>query len=1368
MTRVDVPLPLGGLYEDSRFAEQPAGYTRDEQNVRAQDPRNGRARIAQRPGLTKFTDEPLEGGFPVEHMQRITVANRKVQYNLIANPSTNVQFEATLPSFGPALVVRCDNQGNAWTVDGDGVLLVYTADGTEVARAALPVPDPLHQIRALWVTPQKQAYIGISAAGSQGKARLWKYGLNPDKELVQLWELGTEADAEGVPDTFRRLLSGYVEDCRERNGFLYTVQNDVINQRSFVVAYEGVNSAVPEIGWVAGCAYPVNSLAVNDAGEVYASSPANTLRGNIPGDPNADPVAVDWTPDDLGEAADNTKRLWAWLRASDLDLADGDPVNFWSDASGGGRDLFVHDNDEPVAPTAPTFRTNVISGRPAIQFSGERGTASGPGEVESNPGLMSSPPFSDAPALSAQQRNLLPSYTGAQFALFMVVKLNDEAEKQCLVVQGYETGTGQAPASGGSIGPAKSIIVNKDPAGAAGFQTAAGVSAGRIVVDQATDTTNPAHGGIYPVAGGNTPRDGSFTYAYDTGTTSITFAAGTSFSSTAVDFEILGVEVGDSIDVTGTASNDGNYTVVSVTGGSPSTITTAEATASEAATGNERVTGQPNPSRVCVLTWIMDGGDPDSVGSYSSRWRINGRDIDGSLTAPADFYNDQAQLNALYRTYVGNPGEIRSKNPTINVNSLRGHIAEIVVVRDAGNARFTVSEDEMEQFEGYLAWAFGRAGLLPTSHPYNLASGPPSRDGGLSKAKQLLSTEPLVAKFGGASGTLKWVYTGSGVGWGTAWSDGTVFTTGPRVSPDNISIRGLVDSGNSVEDDSTNVDAWSSQLFGGVTDFDYTYQRLDTDKFNNVYIPWYEVDEPLGTSSAFSLFVYSKTGQAVTTARIPGGGPDAIAAHAVAHDPVIPEYGDDLPREVAQHVYLATVVQDAQNFPNSIYRMRLVRPVALGGAARRAVAVGIANGNFYEFDGVTTRALGATTVANQANLYQSTVAFGKAYFTDGRNYRVYDPLEADSNERVQVWKATNFGQIPANCQLLTTWAGRVVLARSADSPNAWFLSKNGDPEDWDTAPPVPRADQAVAGSASFAGPCPDSITSLIPYSDDFLIMGCDASIWRLVGNPVEGGVFENITQDTGVALGSPWARDPDGTLYFFGSTGGVYRMAMGASIPQRISRYRIEADLSDVDLNVSEIRMVWDKRGEGLWIIQTPRTSTDTILRSWFYDQKRDGWHRDLWGSLDVQPHSVIVLDGDDPDDRLVLFGCRDGYVRKVDYSANSKDDDGNPIVSEVLVGPIQPDATGDEWGFTGLHAVLARGLQGCQLQWFGEEDPEELGPPKATATLHAGLNNTIYERVRGSYCYVKLRSEAPESTWALESLAMDATRMGGKRRLGV
>ena len=91
------------------------------------------------------------------------------------------------------------------------------------------------------------------------------------------------------------------------------------------------------------------------------------------------------------------------------------------------------------------------------------------------------------------------------------------------------------------------------------------------------------------------------------------------------------------------------------------------------------------------------------------------------------------------------------------------------------------------------------------------------------------------------------------------------------------------------------------------------------------------------------------------------------------------------------------------------------------------------------------------------------------------------------------------------------------------------------------------------------------------------------------GDPMAGGRIDLVTDTIGMAWGRPYCKDPTGAIWFFGSRGGVYRMALGSQ-PERV-RQAIEERLAEVNVATTIVRMVWDdlfyvnanQRGQRRW-----------------------------------------------------------------------------------------------------------------------------------------------------------------------------------------
>ena len=263
-----------------------------------------------------------------------------------------------------------------------------------------------------------------------------------------------------------------------------------------------------------------------------------------------------------------------------------------------------------------------------------------------------------------------------------------------------------------------------------------------------------------------------------------------------------------------------------------------------------------------------------------------------------------------------------------------------------------------------------------------------------------------------------------------------------------------------------------------------------------------------------------------------------------------------------------------------------------------------------------------------------------------------------------------------------------------------------------------------------------------------------------------GGELDLVSDITGIAFGRPWAKDPDGVIYFVGSRGGLYRMTAGSK-PERISQRTIERQLNDsIDFSTHFIRMAYNWDDEGLPIFQMP-FSTVTQAQHFFWDSKHDAPYADSYaltstGALDIQPTAVLVIDGDTPDDRALLIGCADSYIRKWDRAA--RDDDGTRIVSKAILGPIAGSQETQEYKFDKTELVLATDQQGLTLSLFASDEAGSIGVPVHTEQVGPGRNGYIPKRMRGSYCWISLENGAVGQRWSLESASIRAVPAGRKR----
>ena len=92
--------------------------------------------------------------------------------------------------------------------------------------------------------------------------------------------------------------------------------------------------------------------------------------------------------------------------------------------------------------------------------------------------------------------------------------------------------------------------------------------------------------------------------------------------------------------------------------------------------------------------------------------------------------------------------------------------------------------------------------------------------------------------------------------------------------------------------------------------------------------------------------------------------------------------------------------------------------------------------------------------------------------------------------------------------IITTYRDRLVWAVGS----VWYMSRVGDPGDYNYAADVQDAGRAVAGTNSDAGLPGDPITGMVPVGYEFLVMFGEQSTWVLRGDPAFGGQLFNLSR----------------------------------------------------------------------------------------------------------------------------------------------------------------------------------------------------------------------------------------------------------------
>lgn len=397
---------------------------------------------------------------------------------------------------------------------------------------------------------------------------------------------------------------------------------------------------------------------------------------------------------------------------------------------------------------------------------------------------------------------------------------------------------------------------------------------------------------------------------------------------------------------------------------------------------------------------------------------------------------------------------------------------------------------------------------------------------------------------------------------------------------------------------------------------------------------------------------------------------------------------------------------------------------------------------------------GTAAYSTSMNYIQAATGAGHIYFTDGIDYFNYS-AEFD---HVTKLRSTNLGDIPKRARLMEFWRNRLVIARSDRLPGSWHMSRSGDVGDWDQFPQTPDTFQAVSGTTSPAGECPDSINAIVPYSDDILWFGCDSSIWQMTGEPTSA-TFDMVTDEVGMSFGRPFCRDDVGQLWFFGSKGGLYTFNNGL---EDVARGKVRNRLRAIDLGLNFIILEYNYADDGIHIFVCPFGSpTATPTDHYFYDKRTGAFHIDKFGgdSDYVEPTSACVIDGDAGKDRAILIGTGNGHIHRwgsgVDGVIPKSDQKTNNstvgIDSYVLIGPIAEVHDMSESALSELAVILAPNYSGVHIEVFSTDTPDRLGDPVWKGEIHAGRNANQLVRVTGDSIYIRMRNASIDEHWAIE-----------------
>lgn len=384
----------------------------------------------------------------------------------------------------------------------------------------------------------------------------------------------------------------------------------------------------------------------------------------------------------------------------------------------------------------------------------------------------------------------------------------------------------------------------------------------------------------------------------------------------------------------------------------------------------------------------------------------------------------------------------------------------------------------------------------------------------------------------------------------------------------------------------------------------------------------------------------------------------------------------------------------------------------------------------------------------------------------GVTYRIepcpkyFDP----SDVTVYLWTATN-GAVPTGCRCIGLYRERIVLGGARVNPHQWFMSRSGDPRDWNASEVANDKLRAVFHSdANQAGVIGDPITAIMTFSDHYMFFGCESSIYRLVGDPTSGGRLQVINKEIGVVDKGAWCHGPNDEIYFL-SLDGLYYIAPGTdTFPQSVSHNFIPNDLKNVSRDQYTVTMVYDVKERGVRIHLTGNAFE--ARKHWFFDIENGAFWPDVLSNANHEPTAVATFQGEAGEMNTVVVGTRDGYVNMPDRRFET--DLGTEITSYIYLGPIK---MGDEFREGEVQDLIARMAEDSgDVDWFLYcDDSHEIVLHSSSiedGTWGEGLNYTDHPKRNGYSMMLRIENNSTTRSWSLEKITARLETLGEMRKL--
>lgn len=380
---------------------------------------------------------------------------------------------------------------------------------------------------------------------------------------------------------------------------------------------------------------------------------------------------------------------------------------------------------------------------------------------------------------------------------------------------------------------------------------------------------------------------------------------------------------------------------------------------------------------------------------------------------------------------------------------------------------------------------------------------------------------------------------------------------------------------------------------------------------------------------------------------------------------------------------------------------------------------------------------------------------GNCAFHIERGPKIYDPAD----DTLSLWVADE-GAVPVGASLIDTYRGRIVMAVG----RLWFMSRQFDALDWDYGADDTDYSRAVAGQNAEAGDIGQKLNALMPHHDDYLVFGCERSLWVLRGDPAwPGCTLGPISKTIGCVGGDAWTSTDDGAIVLLSHAGLFAIPAGGGGFPQPLSA-TLPRELKNLTKSLYQVSLEFEPYDKGVHVFVHQEGVQHT---QWWMD-----WQTKALYPVELHvthiPFCTYFYNNQVQDTSDVLIGCSDGSVRR--FADRYSTDDGREIVSFVELGPIK---LGNGYSKDGSleEMVATLNYYSGSIDWsirVGRTSQDALLADtidSGTWDNEGGLQLTDRPRVRGESCIIRLEN-SDFRAWAMEDIAVLVEILDDQRML--